>query len=317
MTRDLVLEQGIVKEVLDGTPRIPSPLPGDTRLPTSVEITSITSEQSSYEFLDESQDRTLLDEGTALALAGVWDSQKYLRERGVKLKNPDVQFRIPKTLEDLEEPKLDSIESDERIIALPVKDYKIKNWIKGIACFGSTIRGVNFRFDRTTSHASRTRRIIGRYANQPLLSHRTPIVLNLTFPFRVPQYATLAFEVFCIQLEPTTSKRVLSKLSEGVPPNSIPLEHWHHLNNLEAYDERVIAQSIAKSWLFDTARDRFTEQQINEWVPYSAFPEILKRATEVARELGPRQTIQAYKLKAWQMNLFLDRTLTKRLRGEE
>lgn len=298
------LKERIRREILSGAILIPPPMLGDNKLPTNVEITNIKTKEF-VEFLT-----TGLEEIKDIALQGVSSLQDYVGE--AELKNPDIRFEIPNSKEELEIPKLDSFEFDDRIIIKPVDSVGYEHEVSGKANFKSIESRFQFtQKNYTTTHFKRV------YALGPDLIpniQRLPLIWSVKSLSKTDKIASLALEVLTIQLEPITSSRVKYRIMAGYPPSSEGNVYFNCTNQLAQYEESLVAVGITRAWLSDKAGEfGLSEDDIKKWLPRNLYPARLELALKQVREYSATRVIHAYKTNLFNLTAFLDGSLLRHL----
>ncbi len=252
-----------------------------------------------------------------LAVKGVNSLQDHLKGleflRDEYKTKPEIEIHYPKKRGELDAPKLDSFENDNRVIVKAVKKI-FREWdIEGEACFNSGNKPFRCTFNEPvmtklmrsyrvepTIEIDEEERTIEEYM---LNIQRSPIVFNCGLSKSVV-YASLAFDVLLNQLEPFTSDRVLGDDITSNPE----AEEWlfNAIKIQKRYEEELVASALIRQWLVKTSsKTGFDLDRILTFRPIEFPEEQVRKSFQQVQEKGPEEVLSFYCSDDWNLEHFL------------
>lgn len=253
-----------------------------------------------------------------LAVKGVNSLQDYLRGleflRNEYETKPEIEIHYPKKREELDAPKLDSFEKDNRVIVKAVKEIFRKWDIEGEACFGSDNKPFRCTFNEPiitklrrnywTELSTITDEEEETIKEYMLNIQRCPIVFNCSLS-KLVVYAILAYDVLLNQLEPFTSHRVL----EGDLDYNDGAQEWlfNVIKNQKRYEEELVTNAIIRQWLAEIRSETgYDLDRILGFRPIEFPEEQVRKSFQQVQEKGPEEILSFYCSDEWNLEHFLE-----------
>ncbi len=249
---------------------------------------------------------------------------------------PKLVFQVPLKNQDLDVPKLDGFNYDDRVFVKPMKSGGYEYGVEISASFGGDTQTHNLVKRYPFQFMLGKKRFYSLDDEEGLVVFRRPVVLNLCQGenvTRVSRFADLAYKVFLHQLEPVTTL----KIDEGIDTlyeqwskkESSDSQKGKEFSNvcLEALvGEELVAKLTILDWLLNTKNQtRFDNDDIMSWQginggledegskdikSYQRFVNLQNRdvlkGLEQVREVGFDEFIDYYSGPDWDFKKFLD-----------
>lgn len=310
MAIDINLEQDfkekLDKDIRTGVVYIPSPYgKNDTTMPSGYEILEVSKGKRFFTFLDN------LDSAKkpiANYMNGVNLLRKYTNRLDF-LVDPEIDFQLARSEEDLKKPKLDSLKDDERLIVKPIVNTGQVYDVSGVAYFNAL--RINFSVPITSIVPVMVK---NRYGFSEDLTRdnfgfirvdRYPIILSTkgSPEQKVNLFFDLAYQVLLQQLEPYTSSKFASRLRRL---NFIlPKDYTKHQEDVLS-EENLVTDSVCRFILLtNQGKNGFSNDEIANWRLIGGNERKQALGLKQVRNHGVEEVLEYYCSTDWKLEDFL------------